>query len=249
MVMEALKVFCDLASLRNFSKTAELNELSQPTVTRLVHQLEDRLGGQLIDRSKRPLQLTTLGQAYHTGCKRLLEQYVELEASLRNGHSDLAITVRVAAIYSVGLWDMGQYTRRFAEFFPHAKVRIDYLHPNQVYERVRNGTAELGLVSFPRATRELTVLPWREEEMIVACPPSHPLARGKSVRPERFGSQRRSSPGGSSRRSDLAAIFRMRSTRRFSSERSRRAAYTSPPSIQIKPCSSCALKSTGSKAS
>jgi DNA-binding transcriptional LysR family regulator len=190
MQMEALKVFCDLASLRNFSKTAEVNELSQPTVTRLVQQLEDRLGGRLIDRSKRPLQLTTLGQAYHAGCKRLLEQYIELEASLRNGHSNLAITVRVAAIYSVGLWDMGQYTRRFAEFFPHAQVRIDYLHPNQVYERVRNGTAELGLVSFPRQARELTVLPWREEEMIVACPPSHPLGRGKSVRPERLNGER-----------------------------------------------------------
>lgn len=190
MQMEALKVFCDLATLRNFSKAAAVNELSQPTVTRLVHQLEERLGGRLIDRSKRPLQLTELGQAYYAGCKRLLDQYVDLETSLRRSHNGLAVTVRVAAIYSVGLWDMGQYVERFAEQYPHAKVRIDYLHPKQVYERVLDGTADLGLVSYPSRTRELEVLPWREEEMVLACSPRHPFAGSERIRPARLDGER-----------------------------------------------------------
>src|SRR5436190_17203495 len=108
MRLETIKVFCDLINSGSFSKAAEANELSQPTVSRLVHQLEDRLGGQLIDRSKRPLQFTPLGQAYCEGCKRLLEQYWELEASLRCSQTRTTRTVRVAAIYSVGLWDMGR---------------------------------------------------------------------------------------------------------------------------------------------
>src|SRR5262245_54121475 len=78
MQLETIKVFCDLINLRSFSKAAEANELSQPTVSRLVHQLEGRLGVTLIDRSKRPLQPTAPGQAYYEGCKRLLEQYTEL---------------------------------------------------------------------------------------------------------------------------------------------------------------------------
>lgn len=186
MQMEALKVFCDIVDLRSFSKAAEANELSQPTVSRLVQQLEDRLEGQLIDRSKRPLQLTPLGQAYYDGCKRLVEQYIELEASLRQATAPLAMTIRVAAIYSVGLWDMGQYVERFETNHPHARVHIDYLHPAQVYEHVLAGTADLGLVSFPSRSRELNVLPWREEEMVVACSPRHPLARLEAVRPDRL---------------------------------------------------------------
>jgi DNA-binding transcriptional LysR family regulator len=185
-----LKVFCDIASLRSFSKAAEVNELSQPTVSRLVHHLETRLGGELIDRSKRPLQLTSLGQAYYEGCKGLLEQYIELEASLRRAQSDLALSVRVAAIYSVGLSDMGQYVERFGAQFPHAKVHMDYLHPDQVYARVLDGTADLGLVSFPSRSKELTVLSWREEEMVVACAPTHPLADNQRVRPSRLGGER-----------------------------------------------------------
>jgi DNA-binding transcriptional LysR family regulator len=190
MPLEAIKVFCDLVACRSFSKTAEANQLSQPTVSRLVHHLEERLGGLLIDRTKRPLQPTALGQAYYEGCKGLLEQYVELEASLRRAHAERAMTVRVAAIYSVGLGDMGQYVERFEAEHPHARVHIDYLHPDQVYQRVLDGTADLGLVSFPSRSRELAVLPWREEEMVVACSPRHPLAPCPTVAPLRLDGEK-----------------------------------------------------------
>jgi DNA-binding transcriptional LysR family regulator len=184
MQLEALKVFCDVARCRSFSQAAQENHLSQSAASQIVLQLEKRLGVQLISRSPRPLQLTPLGRTYYAGCRRLLEQYTELEASLRNAQAEIEATVHVAAIYSVGLGDMGQHIEQFARLFPNAHVHIDYLHPNQVYEQVRDGTADFGLVSFPRKSRELTALPWREEEMVVTCAPGHPLARHLAVRPE-----------------------------------------------------------------
>ena len=190
MNLETIRVFCDLISLRSFSKAAEANQISQPTVSRLVHQLETRLGGQLIDRSKRPPQPTALGQAYYEGCKSLLEQYIELEVALRRTHEERALTVRVAAIYSIGLGDMGQHVERFQHENPHAKVQIEYLHPDQVYQRIQDEMADFGLVSFPRRSRELGVVPWRDEEMVVACAPEHPLARFKSVPPRRLDGEK-----------------------------------------------------------
>ena len=190
MRLETIKVFCDLIHSGSFSKAAEANELSQPTATRFVHLLEERLGGELVDRSKRPLQPTALGRAYYEGCKRLLEQYAELEASLRRGQCERTLTVRVAAIYSVGLGDMGQYVERFQAEHPNAKVQMEYLHPDQVYQRVRDKQADFGLVSFPTRTRGLTVLNWREEEMVVAFAPGHPLAKFKRVSPGRLNGQK-----------------------------------------------------------
>jgi DNA-binding transcriptional LysR family regulator len=52
-----------------------------------------------------------------------------------------------------------------------------------VYERVQGGSADFGLVSFPRKSRELLALPWRDEPMVLTCAPGHPLAACKSVRP------------------------------------------------------------------
>src|SRR5437667_3592570 len=146
MQIESLKVFCDVARLRSFSQAAQsqAKPITQSAASQVVSQLEKRMGVQLIDRSTRPLQLTPLGQTYYEGCKALLEQYEELEASIRTAHAQQARTLRVAAIYSVGLSDMGQYVSRFQADHPDVRVHLEYLHPNRVYEKVREGTADLG---------------------------------------------------------------------------------------------------------
>jgi len=176
MQLESLKIFCDVVRQRSFSQAAQTSGITQSAVSQIVSQLEKRMNVQLIDRSTRPLQLTPLGLTYYEGCKILLEQYEELEGRIRNAQLEISGTVTVAAIYSVGLSDMGQYVRRFEGELPKTQVHIDYLHPNRVYERVKDGTADLGLVSYPKKTPHLAAVSWREEEMVLVCSPKHALA-------------------------------------------------------------------------
>jgi DNA-binding transcriptional LysR family regulator len=190
MQLEALKIFCDVARCRSFSQAAQANHVTQSAASQVVSQLEKRLGVQLIDRSTRPLQLTALGRDYFEGCKDLLDRYFDLEATIRHAEAQLAGTVQIAAIYSVGLGDMGQYVERFVARHPIAQIHIDYLHPDQVYARVLEGAADFGLVSFPRNSRELTILPWREEEMVLTCAPTYSLAGHVQVKPELLGGEK-----------------------------------------------------------
>ena len=145
--------------------------------------MERTLGVNLIDRSTRPLQTTELGKVYYRGCKKMLDEYTDLEASIRQEGERMEVSVQVAAIYSVGLRDMGQYVDRIRRSYRNAEVHIDYLHPDRVYRRVLEGTADLGLVSFPRNTRELTTRPWRDEPMVLVCPPGHRLSNLTRVHP------------------------------------------------------------------
>jgi DNA-binding transcriptional LysR family regulator len=181
MQLETLQVFCDVARHKSFSQAALANSITQSAASQIVSMLERRMQVQLIDRSTRPLMLTSLGQTYYEGCRELLAQYLDLEASIKTAHARIAGTVQVAAIYSVGLSDMGHYVERFTAGQPGAQVHIEYLHPDRVYERVLEGTADLGLVSFPRKTAKLTALPWREESMVLTCAPKHPLAQNGAV--------------------------------------------------------------------
>jgi DNA-binding transcriptional LysR family regulator len=109
-------------------------------------------------------------------------RYIELEnrvKALVDEHKVIG-TVGVASIYSVGMHHMSRYIRLFEERHPEASVRLEYLHPAQVYERVVEGGADLGLISYPRKWPELTVLPWREEVMVLAVHPTHRFS-GRSV--------------------------------------------------------------------
>jgi DNA-binding transcriptional LysR family regulator len=190
MQLETLKVFCDVARQRSFSLAAQANDITQSAASQMVLQLERRMDVQLIDRSTRPLQLTPLGQRFYEGCKTLLDQYQELEASIHNAHTQIAGTVQVAAIYSVGLTDLSLYVQRFRAQQPQAEVHIEYHHPDRVYERVLEGTADLGLVSFPQKSPKLSALPWREEPMVLACAPGHALAENASISPRQLSGQR-----------------------------------------------------------
>jgi DNA-binding transcriptional LysR family regulator len=183
MQLEALKIFCDVARWASFSRGAAENGVSQSSASQAVHNLEERLGVKLIDRSKRPLVLTPHGRVYYEGCKDIVGRYFEIEnrvKALEDDHNVVG-TVRVASIYSVGLHHMSRYVARFHETYPGANCRLEYLHPTRVVESVVGGSAELGLISYPKKWPDLAVLPWRDEEMVLAVHPQHSFATQESV--------------------------------------------------------------------
>ncbi len=182
MTFKSLRTFCDVVRERSFSRGASVNRVSQSAASQAVLQLEKRLGVRLIDRSKRPFTLTREGRVYYEGCRELVDRYAALEARTRSFHQEARSRVRLASIYSVGLYDMNQYVRRFRDRHPRGDVRIEYVHPAKVYEKVFNEEADLGLISFPRSRRQLKVIPWRAEPMVLVCYPSHRFARLSCVR-------------------------------------------------------------------
>jgi DNA-binding transcriptional LysR family regulator len=190
MRFEYLKIFLDLGRCRSFSQTAQMNNVSQSAISQAVNHLEKKLGVHLVDRSTRPLHLTDPGKTFYEGCRSLLEQYEELEASICKTNARIASTLQVAAIYSVGLLNMNRYVERFSAEHPGAEVHIEYLSPKIVYEKVRDGSADIGLISFARKSRELSVIPWREEEMVLACIREHDFARLRKLDLSRLNGQK-----------------------------------------------------------
>lgn len=177
MHLKSLKVFCDVAGRRSFSWAAKENGLSQSGTSLVVTQLERRLGVKLLDRSKRPFALTPEGEIYYEGCRKLLEQYRALEEEVRTLHGEVSGRVRVASIYSVGLHHMHRYLHQFLGQNPKANVRLEYLHPHRVYDAVENDQADLGLVSYPKPSRSIKAIGWRNEPMVLVCSPSHRFAQ------------------------------------------------------------------------
>jgi len=174
---DSLKLFRDIAETRSFSRAAALNGLSQSAASQQVQELERMFGVTLLDRSRRPLVVTPAGQLYQEFCRDVLRRREEFDAALGALKNDTGGTVRVASIYSVGLSEMVELEKRFALRHPQATLEVQYLQPAKVYAAVLAEKVDLGLVSYPHATREIKVIPWRQEEMVLATAPDHPLAK------------------------------------------------------------------------
>ncbi len=170
------KLFRDVAHARSLSRAAAINGISQSAATQHIQELEKRLGVQLLDRSTRPLGLTPGGKLYAELCRDILRREEEFAAALDEIKAEAEGTVRVASIYSIGLSEMSRLREEFSRVCPGAQLHVEYLRPDKVYEAVLEDQADLGLISYPEHRRDLTVIPWREEQMTVAVYPSHPLA-------------------------------------------------------------------------
>lgn len=178
--LQAIGVFCEVVKLRSFSLGAERSGISQSAASQQIANLEQVLGFKLIDRSYRPLQVTEEGELYFKGCQQLLGDHRGVLDKIKKKRKSTEGQVRVVAIYSVGLHTLNDIVRRYMQESPGSTVRLEYYHPRKVYEAIRNDEAEVGVISYPRSERHIEVRPWIDEEMVLACPPGHPLgARGR----------------------------------------------------------------------
>jgi DNA-binding transcriptional LysR family regulator len=181
--LETLRLYCDVVRLRSVSRGAAASSVSQSAASQAIQQLEAELDVALFDRSRRPFQATEAGQAFYEACRELLEGFDKARADLAASRHRVEGTVRVAAIYSVGLHDMSRHMQPFMAAHPQARVLLECLHPHKVVEAVVNDEVDLGILSYPAATRALTVLPLRSEPMVLVAHPSHRLARRRRVSP------------------------------------------------------------------
>ena len=133
MHIKSLKIYCDIVERRSFSRAADDNGISQSNASQVVHQLEERLGAKLLDRSKRPFRAYARREsATSKGCRQIVRTYDELENEVRTLRDASAGRLLVASIYSVGLAHMSLFIRQFSAKYPNAQVRLEYLHPDRV---------------------------------------------------------------------------------------------------------------------
>ena len=181
MHIETLKIFCDLAELQSFSKTADKHFLSQSAVSQQLAQLELTHKCQLINRKKRPIELTKAGQLLYQAATDMLERYEQLRSELNALKSSSGNRINVAAIYSIGMHTLPGYVKKFLINYPNVNVHIEYFSARKIYELVLAGDVDIGIVAVPKRDKRLDVYDFEDEPLVLACSSAHPLSRESQV--------------------------------------------------------------------
>lgn len=183
MHLETLKTFCDLVETGSFSRAAQLNYVSQSAVSQQVKMLEARYDCVLIERrSGHGTAPTEAGRLLYEECRQLLERWHRIEDRLRHPAATIIGPVRIATVYSVGLHALPPYVSRFMKAYPQVRVHIEYSRTNKICDACLNDAIDLGIVAFPVRRASITALPWRQEKLVLVCPPGHRLARTRRIR-------------------------------------------------------------------
>ena len=176
MHLEMLKIFCDLAELRSFSRTAEKHLLSQSAISQQLAQMELLHKCQLINRKKRPVELTRAGRVLYQAAKDILERHEQLGSELNALKKTSVSRINVAAIFSIGMHTLPDYVKKFMVSYPDVNVHIEYFSARRIYELALAGDVDIGLVAVPKMDKRLDVYEFQDEPLVLACSPKHPLA-------------------------------------------------------------------------
>jgi DNA-binding transcriptional LysR family regulator len=180
--IESLKVFCDLAETESFTKSAQINHVTQSAVSQQISSLERQFKSMLIERSKKKFRLTREGQLLYEYSKQILQTWDSLQSKLQEIKDIVSGTIRVSTIYSIGLHDLPPYLKRFLKAYPTVNVHVEYRRSNQVYEDVLGNVVDLGLVAYPQKEGKLEIVPLHRDKLVLITHPQHPLARQKAVK-------------------------------------------------------------------
>jgi len=181
MHLEIFKTYCDLAQLQSFSKTAEKNLLSQSAVSQQLAQLETAYKCQLINRKKRPIELTREGQLLYRAAKEILERYDQLKSELKTLKSSETSRINVSAIFSIGMHRLSGYVKKFMMKFPEVNVHVEYMDYQQIYDSVLSGDIDIGIVAIPKRDKRLDVYDFVDESLVLACNPKHPFSKETQI--------------------------------------------------------------------
>ncbi len=181
MQIETLKVFCDLANLKSFSKAAEANYITQSAVSQQIRGLEKIWKTTFFKRDTRKMVLTHSGELFYKEAELILERYEALKRVLGKTTQELSGDIRLATILGVGLHELPPYIKKMIQSYPHVNVRLKYLRDNQVYEELLKGHADLGIVSFPKNHPRIESIPFRSDELLVVTPANHPLSKHSKI--------------------------------------------------------------------
>lgn len=181
MHIENFKIFSDLVESESFSRAAKLNGVTQSAVSQQLRAMEKHFAVLIVDRSQKQFRLTREGHKLYDSAKDILHRYDKLTSELQEMKKVISGTIHISTIYSIGLHELPPYITKFLKEYPSVNVRVEYRRSNLVYEDILHNSVDLGLIAYPNKTRQLDVIPFLEDRLVLICNPENPLGKKKSV--------------------------------------------------------------------
>ncbi len=182
--LRELECFIAVAEELSFTRAAERLRLAQPPLSRHIKALEGKLEVELLERSRRHVALTAAGLAFLAEARDILlrlRRAGEVAKRAARGETD---QVRVGFVSAVLSPELVAVFTRFGKRHPHVRMQLYDLLPSEQLEALARGEIELGFIGVApeRLPPGLEVTRWRDEELLVFLPPTHPLAAKAEVK-------------------------------------------------------------------
>lgn len=190
--MEALPTFKQLRHLvalaghRHFGKAAKASFVTQSTLSASLKELETVLGAPLVDRTRRQVTFTPLGEETVLRARRLLEQAESLAAAARATQAPLTGTVRLGVIPTIGPFLLPRILPALRRDYPKLKLYLREEQTEPLLEQLKTGRLDVLVLALPYDVGGAETAHLFDDRFAVAIRADHPLSKLQRIPPDRI---------------------------------------------------------------
>lgn len=177
-----LRLFAHIADAGSITAGAARAHMTLASASQRVLAMEDALGTPLLARSSQGVQPTEAGRTLVHHARLVLEQMERLRGELGEYGAGLSGHVRVLCNTSAMTEHLPGPLGRFLAAHPRVSVDLEERGSAEIVEAVRAGRCDIGIVSDVADVAGLQHFPFRRDDLVLALPPGHALARRRRVR-------------------------------------------------------------------
>src|SRR4051794_2390419 len=181
MEMHQIRYFLAVADALNFTRAAELCNITQPTLTRAIQKLEDELGGLLFCRETRNTHLTELGRMMRPHLESILTTNEAALAEARQYRSLEKAPLRLGVMCTIGPTRLIGFFEQLRARIPTLDLRVTEGSAKQIVDALVAGEIDVALVALPSFPDRCVARPLFRERYTIAFPPGHRFEQMNAV--------------------------------------------------------------------
>lgn len=180
LTLRQLLIFTAVADTGSTTAAGLRLSLSQSATSGALNELENLLDAQLFDRVGKRLFLNDNGRSLLPQARALLDSAQDIEGQFglgdaRAGQDAMATRLHIGASTTIGNYLLPQLVASYLKAWPAAGVDVQIGNTRDVAGSVARLEVDLGLIEGPCREPELRVVPWRDDDLVIVCAPTHPL--------------------------------------------------------------------------
>jgi DNA-binding transcriptional LysR family regulator len=169
--LDRLRTLVAIADLGSFAEAARVLNLAPPTVSLHIADLEARLGGKLLSRTRGQVQPSVIGATLVERARRLLADAEQALQEVERQIQGLSGRVRLGASTGAIAQLLPQALETLSQCHPDIDVQVRVLTSQESLQELAAGSLEIGLVALPQtAVKGLLIEPWRRDPVMAFLP-------------------------------------------------------------------------------
>ncbi len=179
--LQQLRYLVAVADTLHFRRAAELTHVTQPTLSGQLRELENKLGVQLVERSRAKVILTPVGAEIAARGRTVLRDVQDIVELAAHGHSLLDGTIRVGVIQSLGPYLLPHILPELHQSYPNLKLYVREGMPQTLLGGIDDGSFDLLFFPLPVKGADLHTTRLFREPLWIVMPSDHHLAKKKTI--------------------------------------------------------------------